>query len=108
MSSVNHEPLSVVARLRARAGREQELRKTLTALVPLTLSEPGCISYDLHVDVNDPASFHFHEVWRSRQDHAANLEKPHLQEFLARSHDLLDGGVQVVFMRRLAPAPTAA
>jgi quinol monooxygenase YgiN len=108
MSSVNHESLTVVARLRARAGREQELREALTALVPHTLSEPGCISYDLHVDVNDPALFHFHEVWRSRQDHAANLERPHIEEFLARSDDLLDGGVQAVFMRRLAPVPTAA
>ncbi|MDI6104717.1 putative quinol monooxygenase [Actinoplanes sp. NEAU-A12] len=81
----------------------QELREALTALVPPTVSEPGCITYDLHVQVDDPASFHFHEVWRSRQDHAANLAAPHLQDFLARAGDLLDGEIQAAFLRRLTP-----
>jgi quinol monooxygenase YgiN len=101
----DHENLTVIARLRARTGREQALREALTALVPDTLREPGCLAYDLHVDVDDRGSFHFFEVWSSPREHAANLETPHLKGFLARSGDLLDGDIHVSFLRRIAPEP---
>jgi len=95
--------LIVIAQLRAKPGQETALREALTALVPHTVLEPGCITYDLHAAVEDQGSFHFYEVWRSPEDHAANLETPHLRSFLARSGDLLDGDIRVNLLRRLAP-----
>lgn len=97
------ENLTVIAHLRAKPGQETALREALTALIPHTLREPGCLAYDLHVAVDDQGSFQFYEVWRSPEDHAANLERPHLRSFLARSGDLLDGDIQVSLLRRLAP-----
>ena len=97
------ESLTVIAQLRAKPGREVALREALTALVPPTVLEPGCIAYDLHVAVDDQGSFHFYEVWRSPEEHAANLETPHLRSFLARSGDLVDGDIRVSLLRRLAP-----
>ncbi|MBG0563877.1 putative quinol monooxygenase [Actinoplanes aureus] len=96
------ENLTVIAQLSAKPGQETALREALTALVPPTLLEPGCIAYDLHRVVDDHGSFHFYEVWRSPEEHAANLKTPHLQSFLARSGDLLDGDIQVTLLRRLA------
>lgn len=103
MSQQDHHRLTVIARLRARAGQEAALRDALTALVPLTLREPGCIAYDLHADVDDRALFHLYEVWRGPEEHAANLRTPHLRDFLARSAGLLDGEIQARFLRRIAP-----
>lgn len=97
------ENLTVIAQLRAKPGQETALREALTALIAPTLLEPGCITYDLHRAVDDEGSFHFYEVWRSAEEHAANLERPHLRSFLARSGDLLDGDIHVNLLRRLAP-----
>ncbi|GAA4605301.1 quinol monooxygenase YgiN [Actinoplanes octamycinicus] len=95
--------LTVIAQLRAKPGQETALREALTALVPPTLAEPGCITYDLHRAVDDHGSFHFYEVWSSPEEHAANLKTPHLRSFLARSADLLAGDIQVTLLHRLAP-----
>ena len=97
------ENLTVIAHLRARPGRETALRDALIALVEPTLREPGCLAYDLHVAVDDAGSFHFYEVWRGPEEHAANLERPHLRGFLAQADDLLDGDIRVSLLRRLAP-----
>lgn len=74
----------------------------LTALVAPTSGEPGCVTYDLHVDVDDPAAFCLYEVWRSRDEHAANLQTAHLQAFVARLDDLLDGELRVSLLSRIA------
>ncbi len=102
MTNIESDALTVVAQLRARPGKEQALHQALTALVAPTSREPGCVTYDLHVDVDDPASFCFYEIWRSRADHAANLQTAHLQDFAARMDDLLDGGLRVSLLRHIA------
>jgi len=97
--------LIVIAQLRARPGQETALRDALIELVPPTLRAPGCLTYDLHSAVEDQGSFHLYEVWRTAEEHAANLQAPHLRAFLARSGDLLDGDIRADLLRRLAPAP---
>lgn len=101
MTNIEPDALTVVAQLRAKPGRERALREALTALVAPTSREPGCVTYDLHVDEDDPASFCFYEVWRSRAEHAANLQTSHLQAFAVRLDDLLDGELRVSFLRRI-------
>lgn len=74
-----NEPLTIIARFRAKPGRESRAREALCALLAPTRSEAGCINYDLHQSLEDPALFVFYENWAS----AAHLEKhsqsPHLQ-----------------------------
>lgn len=108
MQHTTSDALTVIAQLRARPGKEEALREALTALVTPTSCEPGCVTYDLHVDVDDPASFCFYEIWRSRAEHAANLETAHLQDFAARLDDLLDGELHVRFLRRIAESASAS
>lgn len=67
-----------------------------------TSREPGCVTYDLHVDVDDPASFCLYEIWRSRDEHAANLQTAHLKAFVAQLDDLLDGELRVSLLRHIA------
>lgn len=44
-----------------------------------THKEKGCISYELHVSVNDPDTFVFVERWAERDDLTAHSRAPHLK-----------------------------
>jgi quinol monooxygenase YgiN len=65
------EPLTVIARFRAKSGQQSRALETLRALLAPTRVEAGCINYDLHQSIEDPALFVFYENWES----AAHLEK---------------------------------
>ena len=90
----------MIARLRARPGREAELGAALAELVPHTVDQPGCLRYDLHVAEGDAAEYCLYEVWQGHAEHAANLATPHLTKFASRLDDLLDGGIQATLLRR--------
>ncbi len=89
------ELFTVVARLRARAGREAQLRVELQRLVTPTRSEAGCVTYDLHESTKEPGCFLFYEVWKKPSDLEAHFQTPHmlaiakvLPELLAEPMDL--------------------
>lgn len=42
------------------------VKAELLKLIPITVKEPGCLSYVLHSDDQDPSHFMFHESWESR------------------------------------------
>ena len=99
----NRNLLTVIARMRAKEGKEQELRDALVALVEPTSKEKGCVNYDLHQGVEDPRWFFFYENWDSADDLDAHLAAPHLVEFAGRLDDLLDeGGLVIERVRRIA------
>ena len=60
------KPLTVIAKLKAKSGREEQPREMLQSLVEPTRAEKGCISYDLHRSHEDPRLFVFYESWQSR------------------------------------------
>jgi quinol monooxygenase YgiN len=82
--------LTVVARIKAKAGKENEVREALMALIAPTHAEEGCINYDLHVSTDEPGVFLFHENWTSREALDEHLQKPHLVALAARSDELLE------------------
>ncbi|SDQ48106.1 putative quinol monooxygenase [Quadrisphaera sp. DSM 44207] len=94
--------LTVVATMRAKPGKEDELREALTSLVEPTTKEQGFVNYDLHQSIEDPAEFAFYENWERGEDLDAHLSAPHLQRFVSVMGDLLDGPLVVRRMRRIA------
>ncbi len=94
--------LTVIASMRAKPGKEQALREALEALIAPTVKEDGYVNYDLHQGVEDPAVFFFYENWESGEALDAHLAAPHLVAFVGRMGDLLDGGLQVSRLRRIA------
>ncbi len=87
--------VTVVARIKARPGMEEEVRKELLALVAPTTREKWCINYDLHQAEGDKARFMFYENWCSREDLDEHLEKPHLVSFLDKADRLLAEPVEI-------------
>jgi quinol monooxygenase YgiN len=96
------ELITVIAYVRAKTGREQELRDALLALVEPTTQEQGFVNYDLHQDISDPTFFALYENWETVDLHDAHMETPHLQDFGSRLDGLLDGPLNVHQMRRIA------
>jgi quinol monooxygenase YgiN len=93
--------VTVVALMRAKPGKEADLRQELLALVPITHKEPGCLNYDLHVDPQNPAAFCFHENWTSKQHLDDHLARPHLQAFLAKAGGLLAEPPQILLYEKI-------
>ena len=83
------DKLTVVARIRAKAGRSDEVREVLLGLVWPTRKEAGCLNYDLHQSHEDPTLFVFYENWTSREALDAHGRSAHIQAFRARSGELL-------------------
>ena len=95
--------LTVIARMHAEPGKEQELREALEALIEPTGAEKGYVNYDLHQGVEDPGWFFFYENWDSGEHLDAHLAAPHLAEFAGRLEDLLDeSGLVIERVRRIA------
>ena len=90
-------PLTVIAKLKAKAGSEEDLSALCQGLVAPTRAEEGCIAYDLHRSDDDPGLFMFTESWASRPLWERHMSSPHLaafgerQEAVVESWDLFTG-----------------
>lgn len=89
--------LTVLARIRAKAGNEDEVFREISALIAPTRAEAGCINYDLHLAQDDPALFCLYETWRSREALDEHLATPYLQAFLKKAPELLAEPVDLSF-----------
>lgn len=96
------EQVTVVATIRAKPGKEEDVKKALLKLIEPTRAEAGCINYDLHQAVDDRSVFVFHENWTSRRDLDEHLAKPHLEEFMTVAENLLDEPVDIRVLTRIA------
>jgi len=93
-SAANHAKLpksgvTIVVLLRPRAGHEPFLEAELKALVTPTRKEDGCLQYDLHRAADGTGAFLLHEVWESREHHAAHTKTDHFLRWNARKDALL-------------------
>ncbi|MEC4718348.1 putative quinol monooxygenase [Noviherbaspirillum sp. CPCC 100848] len=77
--------------LRARPGREEELRAQLIALVAPSRRDEGSIQYEMLSQPDDPTRFFFIEHWSSSElqhkhhtatDHILNFEKNYKDELV--------------------------
>lgn len=87
--------VSVIARMKAQPGKENQVRQELAALIVPSRSEPGCISYILHQAPEDKTSFMFYEHWADKKDLDEHLKKPYIKIFMDSAAQLLDGPVSI-------------
>lgn len=99
---MDNQNFTLLARIKAAAGKEEELYSMLTALVPLTRAEAGCLSYDLFRVQGDPALFCFCEKWRSKQDLDDHFATPYLQAFFAKADELLAEPPDITYWDQVA------
>lgn len=93
---------SVVAEVRARPGKEAELRAATLPLVALVRSDPKNLVYFLQENRDAPGHFIFYEIFADRADFEAHNAMPYVQAWFARLPELADGGVKVMRMEILS------
>ncbi|MDY7563247.1 putative quinol monooxygenase [Pseudomonas sp. 10B1] len=74
-------PLIVIATLIAKSGHEADLEKCLRTILEPTRAETGCLSYDLHQDLEHSASFYMIERWTDDAALQAHSASAHIQAF---------------------------
>jgi quinol monooxygenase YgiN len=99
--SMAQTPLTVMAELKARPGKEDEARQLLLTLLEPTRREQGCIQYDLHEVVGAPGHFLFYENWQSREALDAHLKSPHFMSAFARIPELSQETPRVLISKRI-------
>ena len=81
--------LTVIGRLRARRGREDDLRAALLETLEASRREPGCVNYDLHTSADEPGLFVLYENWRDAAALEEHFAQPHSSALAARLDALL-------------------
>ncbi len=94
-------PLTVIAFIKSKPGKEKEVEETLRGLIPPTRSEAGCINYNLHQSQIEKGLFMFYENWTSRETLDEHLATPYLDDFLSKVDDLLDRPVDIQLFDKL-------
>lgn len=98
--------LTLVATLRAKEEKVEDLKQALLALMDKTRAEEGSVTYHLYVDREDSQNFIFHETWASEELWKKHMESQHIKDFFAGADELLDCEPTMLRLERsVAPAP---
>ncbi len=103
-AKIDNGAYSVVAEVRAKPGKEAELRAITLPLIELVRSDPANLVYFLQENRETPGHFIFYEIFANEADFEAHNAMPYVQEWFAKLPDLAEGGVKVMRMQVLAPA----
>lgn len=93
---------SVVAEVRAKPGKADELRAATLPLIALVRGDPKNLVYFLQEDREAPGHFIFYEIFASQADFEAHNAMPYVKEWFAKLPELAEGGVTVMRMEILA------
>lgn len=96
---------AVVAEVRAKPGKEHELRDITLPLVAKVRAEPHNIVYFLHEDRATPGHFIFYERFATKADFDAHNNTPHVQAWFARLPELAEGSVKVTHLQLRGNTP---
>jgi quinol monooxygenase YgiN len=96
---------AVVAEVRAKAGKEAELRAITLTLVARVRAEPNNLVYFLQEDRELPGHFVFYEIFATPADFEAHNATPHVQAWFNRLPELAEGGVKVMRLQILGNRP---
>ena len=85
--------ITVVAKLQAQAGKEDELKAVLSEMVGnVKQHEAGAVpTYSLHVSDTDPTLFLFYETYRDQAAFDAHGQTDHMRAMGAKLGGLLGG-----------------
>jgi quinol monooxygenase YgiN len=98
---MNTKSLTVLAQVRAKPGKETEIRSMLLSLVAPSRKDAGCINYDLHQAVDNPAMFLFHENWESKALLDQHLQTAHVQGVLGKLGPLVAEPPQITLWDKI-------
>ena len=93
--------ITVIATIKAREGREQDVREKLEKLLMPTRAEPGCMLYELYQSAENRNLFMFYECWQGKQDLDTHLQKPYIKAFMQSAEKLLADPVDISLWKKI-------
>ncbi len=99
-------PYALVGFARPKPERAAELRELLLSFVAPTRLEDGALEYHFHEDTDDPGTFVFYEVWRSKADLDRHLNLPHMKAFWDNRMDYLEQDLDIRLLTMHSPYPS--
>jgi quinol monooxygenase YgiN len=94
--------ITVIAHFKAKQGMEERLQSELLALVKPSRSDEGCINYDLHRAIDDPALFIFYENWQSKEHLDRHSVTSHVQAFRSKAEELLAQPAELITLEMIS------
>jgi quinol monooxygenase YgiN len=85
---MSENSLRVVARIKAKPERVEEVRNLLSGLIEPTRKESGCVTYELLQNRQDPTDFTFVEEWDGDSAFENHFSTDHIQNALPQLGDL--------------------
>ena len=98
---MENQKVTVVARIKAKLGKEAQAKQELLKLLSPTRAEAGCINYDMHQSLDNQAHFLFHENWTNQGALNKHLETQHLKNFLNQADQLLAEPVEITLWKQV-------
>jgi quinol monooxygenase YgiN/predicted small metal-binding protein len=89
MREEKDDSFRTVVRLKAKPGKEIELKELLKSLINPSRQEPGCLSYELLVNKENPEEFTFVERWKNDDALNGHFETDHIKGALQKLPALL-------------------
>ncbi|MTI43120.1 quinol monooxygenase YgiN [Roseibium hamelinense] len=74
--------LTIIANIHAKPNQIDLVKSELLKLIPTTVKERGCLTYELHQNTADPAHFTFTEIWETRELWRDHMNAPHLAAYM--------------------------
>jgi quinol monooxygenase YgiN len=92
---MTEKKLLVLARFKARAGVQGQLKSILQQMAKEAAHDRGCLRFDLLQNEKDDTLFMFSECWASRQDLENHVKMPYISVCRDKRRAYLDGDPEV-------------
>ena len=76
------EKIVLIARLKVKADKIEELKTAALAIVADSRNEAGNINYDIHQSIEDETVFFWHETWANKAAIDEHFATPFFQQFI--------------------------
>ena len=98
---MNADSITVTAQIKAKPGKESQVRQELLSLVAPSRKDAGCLNYDLHQALDNHALFLFHENWISEAHLEQHMQQPGVKAVLARLGPIVAEPPQITLWKKI-------
>ena len=88
----------IIATVKVKPGYEERVRLAVSKAIDASRAEPGCLSFDVLQDVEQPHYIIFNERWADRQSWLNHMKSPHVIDCTLSAQE----GVESISLHELA------
>jgi quinol monooxygenase YgiN len=99
---MNDENIVLMARLKVKSDKIEEAKAAALAIVEPSRNEPGCINYDVHQTLDDPAVFLWHETWSNQKAIDEHFEMPYFKDFVVKMEEIAEHPAQIILSKKIS------